>query len=69
MYYGVFTLGMSFGELTLRTMYCGWSKEVYSIVCNAGLLISAFCGNENTALQVSIATFYPVLVLSGKMIG
>ena len=31
-----------------------------------GLVISAICGNENTALQVAIATFYPVLVLSGK---
>ncbi|CAI8041667.1 ABC transporter G family member 20, partial [Geodia barretti] len=31
-----------------------------------GLVISAICGDENTALQVSIATFYPVLVLSGK---
>ena len=32
----------------------------------AGLVISAVCGNENTALQVAVATFYPVLVLSGK---
>ena len=31
-----------------------------------GLVISAIYGDENTALQVSIATFYPVLVLSGK---
>ena len=33
---------------------------------DAGLVISALCGDENTALQVSVATFYPVLVLSGK---
>jgi ABC-type multidrug transport system permease subunit len=32
-----------------------------------GLVISAICGNENTALQVAIATFYPVLVLSGVL--
>jgi ABC-type multidrug transport system permease subunit len=32
-----------------------------------GLVISAICGDENTALQVSIATFYPVLVLSGVL--
>ena len=32
----------------------------------AGLVISALCGDVNTAMQVTIATFYPVLVLSGE---
>ena len=30
-------------------------------------MISALCGDVNTAMQVAIATFYPVLVLSGEM--
>ena len=30
-------------------------------------MISALCGEVNTAMQVAIATFYPVLVLSGEM--
>lgn len=34
----------------------------------SGLVISALCGDVNTALQVSVATFYPVLVLSGEWI-
>jgi ABC-type multidrug transport system permease subunit len=32
-----------------------------------GLVISALCGEVNTAMQVAIATFYPVLVLSGVL--
>ena len=33
----------------------------------AGLVISALCGDVNTAMQVAIAAFYPVLVLSGEL--
>lgn len=33
---------------------------------NAGLVISALCGDVDTAMQVAIAAFYPVLVLSGE---
>ena len=50
--------GMSFGEFSMPS---GITRVILS-----GLVISALCGDENTALQVAIAAFYPVLVLSGK---
>ena len=41
-------------------MYC------LAMLILPGLVISALCVDENTAMQVAIATFYPVLVLSGE---
>jgi len=32
----------------------------------AGLVLSALCGDVNAAMQVAIAAFYPVLILSGE---
>ena len=32
----------------------------------AGLVISALCGSEHTAMQVDTAIVNPILVLSGK---
>ena len=31
-----------------------------------GVLYAAFCNNENSAIQLSLGSFFPLLLLSGK---
>ena len=34
----------------------------------AGLVISAICSTETSALQLAVAAFYPAILLSGKLL-
>lgn len=38
--------------------------DLYNLYC-IGLVISAVCSHETTAIQFAIGSFYPAIVLSG----